>query len=80
MDRWQTSLRFNLLNEDEKKAYEILQGVPKNHRNRFVINAILNASEQITLEEISHDVKQIFMLLDKEGTSDEMGVGFELKI
>lgn len=80
MDKWQTSLRFNLLNEDEKQAYDILQNVPKNHRNRYIINAILNSSEQITLQEINSGIIQILAQLNKSDTANEMKVGYDLEI
>lgn len=51
MNRPRFSFRPNLQNEEHRRAWAILQAVPKGQRNAYLVQAILQSTRQNSLED-----------------------------
>lgn len=58
------SFRPNLNDPDNKKAWEILQGVPKGQRNQYLVQAILKTQEGEYLKKLIQETIREAIICD----------------
>lgn len=60
MNVYRMTTRFDLDNEEERRAVEYLKGLKRGTANRFVVEAVLSHIEQDRDNQLLHIIRQIF--------------------